>query len=214
MAFLRPPATRVVDLDIRAGRVCLRPPVMGDYQMWFEARAASREHLTPWEPQWARDELTRAAFRRRIRHYQAEQHDDLGYAFFLFTAESDRLIGGLTLSNVRRGVSQAACLGYWMSAADTGRGLMTEAVQAIAPFAFDSLRLHRLEAACLPTNRASIRVLEKCGFQQEGLARRFLCINGVWHDHVLFAVIEDDPQSNALKPNALATIGRSGAVRP
>jgi [ribosomal protein S5]-alanine N-acetyltransferase len=199
MAFLRPPAAPDVDLDIRGGRVCLRPPVMADYQMWFEARAASREHLTPWEPQWARDELTRAAFRRRVRHYQAEQHDDLGYAFFIFTVDSERLIGGLTLSNVRRGVSQAASLGYWMAVADTGRGLMTDAVRAIVPFAFAHLHLHRIEAACLPTNRASIRVLEKCGFQPEGTARRFLRINGVWHDHLLFAAIEDDVLS---KPGA------------
>lgn len=200
MAFLRPPATPEIDLDIRGGRVCLRPPAMADYPMWFETRAASREHLTPWEPQWARDELTRAAFRRRIRHYQAEQHDDLGYAFFIFTSDSDRLIGGLTLSNVRRGVSQAASLGYWMGVADTGRGLMSEAVGAVVPFAFESLRLHRLEAACLQTNRASIRVLEKCGFHPEGMARQYLRINGVWHDHLLFAAIEDDVLAGGIRP--------------
>jgi [ribosomal protein S5]-alanine N-acetyltransferase len=194
MAFLRPPAVPDNALDIQGVQVYLRPPVMGDYQMWFEARAASRDHLTPWEPQWARDELTRAAFRRRVRHYQAEQSEDLGYAFFLFDVETDQLVGGLTLSHIRRGVAQAAALGYWMAASATGRGLMTDAVRAVVPFAFKSLRLHRVEAACLTNNVASIRVLEKCGFQREGLARRYLRINGTWHDHMLFAVLDDDPQ--------------------
>jgi [ribosomal protein S5]-alanine N-acetyltransferase len=192
MAFLRPSSAPDVDLDIRGERVYLRPPAVADYQMWFEARAASRAHLTPWEPQWSRDELTRAAFRRRVRHYQAEQYEDLGYAFFVFDRESDRLVGGLTLSHVRRGVAQTASIGYWMGEGDTGRGVMTDAVKVLVPFAFASLRLHRIEAACLPHNSASIRVLEKCAFRPEGLAREYLKINGVWHDHLLFARLEND----------------------
>ncbi len=99
----------------------------------------------------------------------------------------------MTLNNVRRGVTQAVALGYWLGAQYTGRGLMTEAVCAAATFAFDRLRLHRIEAACLPHNAASIAVLERAGFTREGLARRYLKIDGVWQDHLLFARLVDDP---------------------
>ena len=134
-------------------------------------RAASRQHLQPWEPQWADDELSRTAFRRRLRLYARDLAEDHGYAFFIFRARDQVLLGGLTLSNVRRGVSQTASLGYWIGAGHTRAGYMTEAVRAVVPFAFDQLRLHRLEAACLPHNRASMRVLEKAGFHREGFAR-------------------------------------------
>jgi [ribosomal protein S5]-alanine N-acetyltransferase len=189
MAFLRPSAALDVDLDIQGRRVYLRPPVMADFQSWFEVRAASRAHLTPWEPMWTRDELTRAAFRRRVRHYQAELYEDQGYAFFIFDVETDHLVGGLTLSHVRRGVAQTASLGYWMGAAYTGAGFMSDAVASLIPFAIGSLHLHRIEAACLPDNAASIRVLEKSGFQREGFAREYLKINGTWRDHVLFGCV-------------------------
>ena len=89
---------------------------MSDYAAWAELRAASREHLAAWEPLWPRDELTRGAFRRRLRHYAREQREDLGYAFFVLDDRTDLLFGGLTLSNVRRGVTQAASLGYWLGA--------------------------------------------------------------------------------------------------
>jgi len=165
---------------------------MHDYVAWAEVRQRSRDHLVPWEPAWARDELTRPAFRRRVRHYQRELREDLGYAFFIFDDRDDALIGGLTLSNVRRGVTQAAALGYWLGAPYVRRGYMTESVSAVATFAFDKLRLHRLEAACLPHNAASIGVLERSGFLREGRARRYLKINGVWQDHLLFARLSDD----------------------
>ena len=165
---------------------------MSDYAAWAELRAHSRAHLTPWEPVWPRDELTRSAFRRRVRHYQREAREDLGYAFLIFRETDDRLLGGLTLSNVRRGVTQAAVLGYWLGLPFVRRGYMTEAVAAIVRFAFDELRLHRLEAATMPVNHASIRVLERNGFRREGLARRLLKINGVWQDHVLYALLAEE----------------------
>ena len=173
MAFLR--STPVVDpeIEVRGARVYLRHPVMPDYAAWAELRALSRAHLTPWEPQWARDELTRSNFRRRLRQYHREMREDQGYAYLIFGDADSRLIGGLNLSNVRRGAAQAAALGYWMGAPYADRGLMTEAVRAVITFAFGPLRLHRLEAACLPSNGASKRVLEKTGFKREGLARRY-----------------------------------------
>jgi ribosomal-protein-alanine N-acetyltransferase len=167
---------------------------MGDYGAWAELRARSREHLVPWEPQWTRDELSRDAFRRRVRHYQRELREDLGYAFFLFRDMDDTLLGGLTLSNVRRGVTQACAVGYWIGQPYAGRGHMTKALSGALRFAFDELKLHRMEAACMPHNLASIRVLERNGFQREGLARRYLKIDGVWQDHLLYATLVDDPR--------------------
>jgi ribosomal-protein-alanine N-acetyltransferase len=192
MAFLRagivPDGTPILE----GNGVRLRVPLMSDYAAWAELRALSREHLRPWEPLWPRDELTRHGFRRRLRVYQREARDDLGYAFLIFESESDRLIGGLTLSNVRRGVTQSASLGYWMGLPYANRGLMTAAVAAFIPYAFQTLKLHRLEAASQPGNTASIHVLEANGFKREGLARSYLKINGEWQDHVLLALVVGD----------------------
>ena len=193
MAFLRSASIIDPETEVRGERVYLRHPVMADYAAWAELRALSRTHLAPWEPLWARDELARSNFRRRLRQYHREMWDDQGYAYFIFSEAESRLVGGLSLSNVRRGVAQAASLGYWMGDPYAGRGLMTDAVKAIIPFAFGPIRLHRLEAACLPSNAASKRVLEKTGFRREGLARRYLKINGQWQDHDLFALLHDDP---------------------
>jgi [ribosomal protein S5]-alanine N-acetyltransferase len=194
MAFLRPSLVVDPDTEIRGGRVCLRPPTMQEYPAWAELRALSRAHLTPWEPQWTRDELTRSNFRRRLRQYYREMREDQGYAYLIFAEADTLLVGGLNLSNVRRGVAQAASIGYWMGAPHAGHGLMTEALRAATSFAFGALRLNRLEAACLPSNAASQRVLEKVGFAREGRARRYLKINGQWQDHDLFALLHDDPR--------------------
>jgi ribosomal-protein-alanine N-acetyltransferase len=171
--------------------VVLRPPQMTDFAPWAGLREISRDFLTPWEPTWPADDLTRAAFRRRLKRYAEDQRTDLAYAFFLFRREDEELIGGLTLANIRRGVAQAGSLGYWMGAPFVQRGYMTAAVLALIPFAFGTLRLHRLEAACIPTNAASIRLLERTGFSREGYAREYLCINGIWQDHRLYARLQD-----------------------
>jgi ribosomal-protein-alanine N-acetyltransferase len=194
MAFLRPSPSIDPDADIRGQRVYLRYPAMQDYAAWAELRALSRQHLTPWEPQWGRDELTRSAFRRRLRLAQREVRDDLGYGYLIFAETPLRLVGGLNISHVRRGVAQSASLGYWIGAPYAGRGLMTDAVRAVTQFAFASLRLNRLEAACLPSNIASARVLENAGFKLEGRARQYLKIDGRWQDHNLFALLHDDPR--------------------
>jgi [ribosomal protein S5]-alanine N-acetyltransferase len=192
MAFLRSGLIGEIQPFVQGRGLHLRPPVVGDYSAWAELRNRSREHLMPWEPQWSRDELSRSAFRRRLRHYHREMKDDLGYAFLVFRDFDGMLIGGLTLSNVRRGVTQAASLGYWVGAPHVRRGFMTQALAAVVPFVFDELKLHRLEAACLPHNQASIRVLQNNGFQHEGLARKYLKIDGIWLDHLLFAMLSDD----------------------
>jgi ribosomal-protein-alanine N-acetyltransferase len=166
--------------------ITLRTPQVTDFAEWSELREESREFLTPWEPTWPADDLTRSAFRRRVRRYADDMRTDQGYSFLIVRNTDGALVGGLTLANIRRGVAQAASLGYWMGLPFTRRGHMTAAVRAVIPFAFGPLRLHRLEAACIPTNAGSIRLLENNGFVREGYAREYLCINGLWQDHVLY----------------------------
>jgi [ribosomal protein S5]-alanine N-acetyltransferase len=179
-------------LPLVAGEgVVLRTPQMTDYNEWAVLREKSRAFLTPWEPTWPEDDLSRAAFRRRIRRYVEDLRADQGYAFLIIRSADNALVGGLTIANVRRGVAQAGSLGYWMGQPFARQGYMTAAVRAVVPFAFTTLRLHRLEAACIPTNTGSIRLLENTGFVREGYAREYLCIDGVWQDHLLYARLKD-----------------------
>jgi [ribosomal protein S5]-alanine N-acetyltransferase len=171
--------------------VILRPPQATDHAEWAALRELSRDFLTPWEPIWPADDLSRGAFRRRIRRYTEDLRTDQSYAFLIFRSNDGRMVGGLTLANVRRGVAQAGSLGYWMGFPYARQGYMTAAVRAVIPFAFSTLRLHRLEAACIPTNSASIRLLENTGFVREGYAREYLCINGIWQDHLLYGRLRD-----------------------
>lgn len=194
MALLRAASPSDFGPVIETERVLLRTPQMSDYPAWAELRATSRDFLMPWEPLWSPDELSRASFRRRVRHYLRDLREDVGYALFIYDRTRNALVGGLTLCNVRRGVTQACTLGYWVGARYAKQGYMTAAVRAVVPFVFDTLELHRLEAACLPSNTASVRLLEKTGFHREGLARRYLRINGVWQDHLLYALLESDPR--------------------
>lgn len=194
MAFLRSISTIHASPAIRGGTVILRAPVLADFPQWARLREDSRSFLAPWEPIWPADDLTRMAFRRRIKRYQREIRNGTGFPFFIFTPDGETLLGGLTLAQVQRGVTQSAVLGYWMGAPHAGKGFMSAAVRAVLGFAFDSLTLNRVEAACLPTNNASIRLLEKVGFTREGYARKYLCIDGRWQDHLLYGIVRDDPR--------------------
>ena len=177
---------------IRGEGLYLRPPEMRDFDEWAALRAESRQFLSPWEPTWPADDLTRPAFRRRLRRHAEEVERDEAFPFFIFREGDNALIGGLTIGQIRRGVAQTGTFGYWMGARFARNGYMTRAVRAACGFAFAILRLHRIEAACLPHNIPSMRLLEANGFKREGLARSYLRINGAWQDHVLFALIETD----------------------
>src|SRR6266550_8094971 len=192
MAFFRTVSLSDPLPAVTGDDVVPRARQMSDYAEWATLREASRDFLTPWEPTWPADDLTRASFRRRIKRYAEDQRGDLAYAFFIFREHDDVLLGGLTLANIRRSCAQAGSLGYWMGAAYARQGHMTAAVTAMIPFSFGSLELHRIEAACIPANVASVRLLEKTGFKREGFARQYLCIDGVWQDHLLFARLKDD----------------------
>ena len=178
-------------LRLNGQGVRLRPPKWVDHQEWMELRQASRAFLQPWEPTWGEDDLTRPAFRRRLASYQRDIEAGVAFPFFVFREEDGALVGGVTLSNVRRGVAQMGSLGYWVGQAHAGRGYATAAVRAMVGHAFDELKLHRVEAACVPANIASRRVLEKSGFVLEGQARAYLKINGAGADHLLFGIVND-----------------------
>jgi [ribosomal protein S5]-alanine N-acetyltransferase len=187
MAFLRASLPEDYLETIRGRTLVLRAPVMADYAQWAELRALSREHLVPWEPAWSRDDLSKSMYRRRSRAYAGDVRQDQGYSFFIADAVTDTVLGGITLSNIRRGTAQIASLGYWIGQPYAGQGRMQEAVRTLMPFALRTLRLHRIEAATMLANAASIRVLEKTGFEREGMAKAYLKINGRWEDHILFA---------------------------
>ncbi len=177
---------------IRTQNLILRAPLAGDYSAWASLRMESRDFLTPWEPVWTEDDLTRASFRLRVKRAAREIATDEAYSLFVLDARSEALLGGLTLGLVRRGVAQACTLGYWMGQRHAGKGHMTEAVRGALDFAFSELALHRVEAACLPTNEPSRRLLERVGFTREGEARGYLRINGVWADHLLYGMLASE----------------------
>lgn len=192
MAFIRPALATEPQPVLRGEGVVLRPPMAVDFDAWRRLRDVSRASLTPWEPEWTPDELSRASFRTRLKRYQQDARLDLGYAFFVLRSDDLSLMGAMSLSLVRRGVSQAAFVGYWIGDEFTRRGHASAALRRLIRFAFVELELHRLEAACMPTNRASLRVLEKTGFAREGCARKYLKINGVWEDHIMLGLLSED----------------------
>jgi ribosomal-protein-alanine N-acetyltransferase len=176
-------------LRVEGQGVVLRPPRASDYLEWRELRARSRSFLQPWEPTWPSDDLTRAAFRRRLAAYARDRELGAAYAFFVLRSLDEALSGGITLSNVRRGVAQMGTIGYWCGQPYARQGLTLAAVRAVADFSFRTLGLHRLEAACIPENGPSRRLLAKAGFAEEGYAKAYLKINGAWRDHVLFGLV-------------------------
>lgn len=188
-----------VAVEIRTPRLILRPPVMNDHMDWARARKNSRAFIEPWEPIWATDHLSRSAFRNRVSWAKRTIRD--GRALPLMILRNDgRVIGALTLDNIRRGPAQMGTVGYWIAEDQSGQGLMTEALSALVQHAFTRMDLSRIEAACLPENTASRALLERCGFKYEGVAQSYLQIAGRWRNHVLYAQLRNDRR------------GRSGAV--
>ena len=173
--------------------VRLRPPRPSDYREWAELRRSSRDFLQPWEPTWPADDLTRTAYRRRLSIYGRDLELGQGYACFVLRKEDGALVGGMNLRDIRRGVAQMGALGYWIGKPYARRGYTQDAVRTIVGFAFDQLALHRVEAACLPENEASHRLLLKAGFEHEGRARAYLKIDGRWCDHLLFGKVNPAP---------------------
>ena len=179
-------------LRIETERMSLRLPAHADYQPWMGLRQQSAAFLTPWEPVWSHDHLSRKAFTNRV--YWAGRAFGQGTAMplLMFRREDGALLGAITLDNIRRGPVQAGTLRYWVGAPYARHGYMREAIRAVVHHPFTVLDLSRIEAACLPENAPSRGVLEKTGFKYEGVAQAYLQINGRWRNHVLYANLRGD----------------------
>ncbi|WP_224815555.1 GNAT family N-acetyltransferase [Hasllibacter sp. MH4015] len=180
------------NLRLETERLTLRLPRHADFRPWAALRHQSRSFLTPWEPAWAEDHLTRKSFTARVYWAQRSVNQGSAVPLFITRRADDALLGAITLDNIRRGPAQSATLGYWIGLPFVRQGYMREAIGAVCHYAFQALDLSRLEAACLPENAASRGVLEKSGFKYEGVAQSYLQIDGRWRNHVLFANLRHD----------------------
>ncbi|NKX43688.1 GNAT family N-acetyltransferase [Roseicyclus persicicus] len=179
-------------LRLDTGRLSLRLPRHADFRAWTALREASREFLSPWEPTWAVDHLSRKSFTGRVYWAQRAVTQGTAVPLFIFARDDETLLGAITLDNIRRGPAQSATLGYWIGAPHARNGYMREAIEAVVHYAYRVQDLSRVEAACLPENAASRGVLEKTGFKYEGVAQSYLQINGRWRNHVLYAHLRHD----------------------
>jgi len=180
------------DTELQTERLAMRPPEMRDFEGWARVRRESQDFLAPWEPQWSRDHLTSRAFRNRVTWAERAIRQGEAYPLFLFRKKDGQIIGGVTLSNIRRHPAQAGTLGYWVGKQYAMQGYMTESLLALRDHAFGNFDISRLVAACRPDNVASRRLLERCGFIYEGVARAYLKIDGRWRNHVLYASLRAD----------------------
>ena len=187
-------------LRLEGNGVYLRFPERRDYEKWSKVRSSSRRFLEPWEPTWSRDDLTKRAFLRRIERYELDYRDGRAVPLFLFLSDDDQLVGGLNIGNIRRAAAQSCMIGYWMSEESAGKGLMLAGLKTAMPYIFETLRLHRVEAACIPDNNRSVRLLEKANFRREGYLRDYLKINGEWRDHHLYSFLSSDWDAGARTP--------------
>jgi [ribosomal protein S5]-alanine N-acetyltransferase len=182
---------------IETERMTLRLPEMSDHAAWAQVRREGESFLRDWEPTWSYDHLSRKAFRNRVYWAWRAREEGRALPLFLIRRDGARLMGAITLDNIRRGPSQSAQVGYWIGPEFARRGYMGEALAAVVRHAFTALDLSRVEAACLPENVASRALLERSGFSYEGVARSYLQIGGRWRDHVLYANLRDDRRGPA-----------------
>ena len=170
----------------------LRHPRWADYDAWASIRRRDAHALRPWEPEWTDAHLSRGSYRLRLNRFRKMVQGDRAYPFHVFRSDTDTLIGAANLTHVERGAAHSAKIGYWIARDHQNRGHAQAAVRALTRFAFDTLALHRVEAAVQPDNAPSIRVLERTGFLLEGRARGLLKIDGVWTDHDIYARLAND----------------------
>ena len=175
-------------------RVLLRPLEPGDCSAWQEVRRRNADWLTKWEPQRLPGQPDVVedghAFATRCSARQRERQLGTGYGFGVFV--EGVFAGEVNLNSIQRGPFQNAYIGYWIDEAQAGHGYIPEAFVTVLRFAFEELHLHRVQAAIVPRNAASRRVVEKLELRDEGVARRYLEINGVWEDHIRFAITSED----------------------
>jgi ribosomal-protein-alanine N-acetyltransferase len=179
-------------VKLETERLSLRPPQHSDFRAWVALRRESEAFLTPWEPTWANDHLTRKSFTNRVYWAQRAIGNDTAVPLFITRRSDNELLGAITLDNIRRGPAQAGTTGYWIGHPHARQGYMREAIQSVVHYAFNQLDLSRIEAGCLPENTASRRLLEQCGYKYEGVAQSYLQIAGRWRNHVLYANLRSD----------------------
>ncbi|HVC14471.1 MAG TPA: GNAT family protein [Acidimicrobiales bacterium] len=178
-----------VPLELAGRRVLLRTLTEADYEQWQEVRERCREWLVPWEPRPKGSPLPAedpVSFAARCALRERERQLGTGYGFGIFVGT--RFAGEITLSSIQRGPFQTGHIGYWIDRDLAGRGYVPEAVVVVLAFAFDTIALHRVEISIIPRNQASLRVVEKLGIRSEGIAQKYLEIDGNWEDHAKFAV--------------------------
>jgi ribosomal-protein-alanine N-acetyltransferase len=180
--------------ELRSRRVLLRPLVLSDFDAWREVRQRNRDWLLKWEPKpppgQPDDTESKPAFNARCGAREREWQLGTGYGFGIFVEGA--FAGEINLSGVQRGPFQNTYVGYWMDEARAGNGYVPESLVAVARFAFEDLRLHRLQVAIIPRNTASRRVAEKLDLRDEGIAVRYLAINGRWEDHIRYALTAEE----------------------
>ncbi|MFC4888534.1 GNAT family N-acetyltransferase [Streptomyces beijiangensis] len=174
----------IADIHLLADGVQMRPAALTDAHALAEAFRRNREHLRPWDPVRPESFFTYEGQLTRLAGLLGDR--DAGRAMPWLLFDADRVIGAVNLGNIALGPFRSAGLGYWLDGGQTGRGLATAAVETVCRSARDDLGLHRVEAGTILENAASQRVLAKCGFQEIGIAPRYLSINGAWRDHRLF----------------------------
>ncbi len=180
-------------ITLHGPRVMLRPMTEADWDGWHEVRTRCRDWLVKWEPRSAHASYPaedRRTFASRCALRERERQLGTGYGLGIFL--EGRFVGELTLSGIQRGPMQMGYIGYWIDEAVAGRGLMPEAVVVTIQFALETLRLHRVEINIIPRNHASRRVVEKIGLRCEGVAERYLEIDGAWEDHARYAITAEE----------------------
>ena len=192
MTILRSYNFKKNSLELNGDNVLLRPPLYSDWTNWSKVREKNKLYLQPWEPLWSPGELERSSFVKRVRMFEKFSTNDEAYSFLIFKNEYAEFIGELNISNIQRGIIQSCSIGYWIAKKYEGLGMMSESLELVKSFIFNQLKLHRIEAACLPHNSPSLKVLLKNGFKIEGTARKLLKINNKWQDHTVFSYLYED----------------------
>lgn len=175
------------------GKTCyLRVLNENDAMLFTDLLYNNKEYWSIFEPRHEASYYTIAVQREKIRESLYQMRNRREYSFGIFDGRTSALIGHISLYSIKRLPFSSAFIGYSIDERQTGRGIGTEAVQLVTKFAFEKLALHRIEAYVSPRNFGSMKVLEKSGYEQEGLLRKLLYINGIWEDHYLYAILEDD----------------------
>ena len=185
LGFVRNVITEPV---LQTKRIYLVHPHLSHFEKWIGLRTKNQNFLKAFEPAWAHDHLSLSFYKKRLIRQKHEMANRRGQFFFIFD-QTHHLLGGINLNNVQFGAAYHADLGYWLGEEFQGNGFMSETLQLIINHAFSKLELKRLNAACLPDNQRSINLLLKNGFEEEGYAKAYLQINGIWRDHRLFGLV-------------------------